>query len=140
MGIKENFKKDLEEWQAVELLFGARMFWLWHRISWPEDWYFPDYDLIVDWIMYEVKFDRQQPQTGNVAIEVSYKWKPSWLMRTKAQKIIYYISDEFWCINTDKLKELIKDYKVIHWGDNNESELVLMSTAQVKKHFTLLFN
>lgn len=127
-----NREKDLKEWQDIENLFVSilKQKNQWCSIEQPE-WYFKDYDLKLtkanwDVFTFEIKYDRMCTSTGNVAIEVSYNSKPSGVIRSISDYIVYYIDGNFRCIKTEELRNKIKDLKTIRWWDNSLSELVLV--------------
>ena len=83
----------------------------------------------------EVKRDRLVSQTGNIAIEISYKHAPSGLMATTADWWAFVLSgDEYKdeiiiFIQTKRLKKIVNKYKKlngsIRGGDGKTAELVL---------------
>ena len=86
----------------------------------------------------EVKTERDTwVDTGNIAIEVSYKGKPSGLARTKADWWFHILTINgemvtMVCFPVKKLKDIIRELlkedlvKRVKGGDNNDSELLLV--------------
>ena len=127
-----NREQDLKEWQDIENIFAdiLRQRNPWCVIEQPEG-YFKDYDLKLikqdeEEIAFEVKYDRMCDDTGNVAIEVTYNWKPSGVFNSVADYIVYYISGTFRCIRRQSLIQKLEWNKTIRWWDNSLSELILI--------------
>jgi len=79
---------------------------------------------------FEVKSDSgMYKRTGNIAFETEYKGKPSGVMASLADYIVYHL-DEFYSIKTKDLRYWIYSNedlkKVVHGGDNKDSTLVLI--------------
>jgi len=90
----------------------------------------------------EVKRDRKLSYTGNLAIEVEYKGKPSGLAKTEAEWYAFVCSgseykDELIIfISTERLKKLCDDYenhggRVVYGGDYNASKLILLPLEKI---------
>jgi hypothetical protein len=111
-----------------------------------------DYDLIMyspkaDKNLYmEVKTDKyvnDERDTGNIAIEIEFKGKPSGISVTKSDWWVYYMPNisvnNLWMMECDKLKrfikENIKDLKIVMGGDNNKSKLILIPRRKYSKYF-----
>ena len=85
----------------------------------------------------EIKTERDTwAKTGNIAIEVNFKGKPSGLAATKADWWFHILSDDnkvkgMLCLPVDELKSICKvmmrngSAKKIMGGDNNKSEISL---------------
>jgi len=97
-------------------------------------------------LLFEVKTDdycTPDSDTGNIAVEIEYKSKPSGLSTTYAQWFVYYYKhlneDNLWMIQVGNLKELIKNnrdkVKIVYGGDNNDSRIVLIPRKQFRDHF-----
>tara|TARA_Y100000004_G_C8930184_1_gene419560 strand:+ start:1135 stop:1683 length:549 start_codon:yes stop_codon:yes gene_type:complete len=97
-------------------------------------------------LLFEVKTDdycTTDSDTGNIAVEIEYKSKPSGLSKTYAQWFVYYykhLPDEnIWMIQVDNLKELIKNnrdkVKIVYGGDNNDSRIVLIPRNEFRDFF-----
>ena len=86
----------------------------------------------------EVKTERDTwVDTGNIAIEVSYKGKPSGLAGTKADWWFHILTLDgamvtMVCFPVSKLKQIIKELlkkklvRKVMGGDNNDSEILLV--------------
>lgn len=103
-------------------------------------WYNPDYDIILTKadgtkITFEVKHDRMVWLTWNVALEIAYKDKSSWIVNTKADYLVYLIWDYYYYTEAKTLFNRIREYEIVRWWDNNDSELILIT----KEHFFSLF-
>lgn len=95
---------------------------------------------------FEVKTDvyvNELQDTGNMAVEIRHKGKPSGISSTKADVFIYFFrnlpTDNLWMIKASELKSLIKenisDMKVVMGGDTNETQLVLIPKHKFKNSF-----
>ena len=83
----------------------------------------------------EVKTERDTwVDTGNIAIEVSYKGRPSGLAGTKADWWFHIltIKGDMLCFPVSKLKYIIrelykkKEVRTVKGGDNNDSKILLV--------------
>jgi hypothetical protein len=95
---------------------------------------------------FEVKTDVYERDTGNMAIEIRYRGKPSGISHTEAEFFVYYYknSGEMYMIKCDELRDLIKQnikkLKVVMGGDYNQSELVLLNREEYGNHFTMFYH
>jgi len=111
-----------------------------------------DYDLIMyspkadKNLKFEIKTDdyvSDDRDTGNIAIEIEFKGKPSGLSVTKSDWWVYYMpniaSNNVWMMEVDKLKGLIKknikNLKVVMGGDDNQSKLILIPRKEYSRFF-----
>ena len=82
---------------------------------------------------FEIKTDVYKRDTGNMAVEIRYRGKPSGISHTEAEFFVYYYRDsgDMYVIKCSELRDLIKQniekLKVVMGGDDNQSELVLIS-------------
>lgn len=76
----------------------------------------------------ECKQDLMAEKTGNVAIEVSSRGKPSGLSTSKADYYVYLIRGDYYMILTASLRLHISAdlYRFVKGGDDNTSELYLI--------------
>jgi len=94
-------------------------------------------------ITFEVKTDVYPEDTGNLAVEIRYKGKPSGVSHTEADWFVYWYRNisyqNVWMIKVDELKSLIKKnkFKIVKGGDNNNSQLVLIPRDKYKKFFRI---
>lgn len=105
------------------------------------------YDLIMEYnskqYSYEIKTDIYPRDTGNLAIEVESRGKPSGIMVTEADFFVYYFKHqrEIWNIRTKKLKDLIKNgnfYLAENSGDRgSNTKLYLLKKSIVKPFFKI---
>ena len=89
----------------------------------------------------EVKRDQLVSQTGNLAVEISYKDEPSGLMATTADWWAFVLSgaeykDEVIVfIQTERLKKIVDEYKKLNGtkrgGDRKTAELVLVPLTEI---------
>lgn len=91
----------------------------------------------------EVKTERGSWQkTGNIAIEVKYKGKPSGLSTTKAKTWIHLLSQDLnilggFIFDVNKLRDRVKDLtilkraRIVKGGDNNDSTIVLLPIKEM---------
>ena len=138
------FEQDLIEWQKVEREFAIRL--LKYDILGLEfsNGKFPDWDIkatfLKDWVpvsrTYEIKWDRQVEDTGNVWIEFMFNWQPSGIYTSKADYIVYKLWDKFYY--ADRLKFLIELTKpstpkreVCGW-DKDLSQMFLLNKETFK--------
>jgi hypothetical protein len=151
---KEKFNKDLEYGRKGEKIVAIYLALQGMQIieGISKDYYNPDYDLL----MYSPKHDKNLKMevktddyvddnfdTGNIAIEIMFKGKPSGISTTKSDWWVYYMpkisSNNLWMMRVDLLKELIKnnikDLKVVMGGDDNQSKLVLIPRKEYSKYF-----
>jgi len=152
MSLNKKFKKDLEFGNVGEKIVAAYMAINGMTIVSDESTDTKDYDIIMyspkaDKNLYmEVKTDNyvdDNNDTGNIAIEIRYRGKPSGISTTKSDWWVYYMPDisvnNLWMMPCDKLKrfikENIKDLKVVKGGDNNWSELVLIPRKKYAQYF-----
>lgn len=127
ISVMNNFTNDLAEAKETEARV-AEIFWA----QWV-DWFFKEYDLKV-----EVKKDLLYHRTGNVAIEIRYKWEPSWRIDW-ADVLVYEIEQSLRVCKTQSIKAYLKQctdrYKLIRWGDNNKSLIALVPLDDFKYMF-----
>ena len=90
-------------------------------------------------VLFEVKRDFKSQETWNIALEIKCNWKPSWIFASKADYIIYCLSEEeFYFQNRGELLYRIADinkYKTL-WGDWERAEMYIIA----KELLPLLFN
>jgi hypothetical protein len=99
-------------------------------------------------ILQEVKTDYREESTGNLAIEVDDKGKPSGITSTKAALWVEVLfrcgKPSVWSANTNKLRTFIKTNKpkkIVNAGDNNSAELHIYPCNQIlPKIFTRIDN
>lgn len=141
-----NFKKDLivgneGEWNIANFFKGYGF----KNIKYNNDyrWDICITDTSNNKVSYfEIKTDVYKIDTGNMAIEIRYRGRPSGISKTKAEYFIYYYRDSgnMYVIKCDELKDLIKQniekLKVVMGGDDNQSELVLIDREQYADYFT----
>lgn len=93
-------------------------------------------------VLVELKEDLQCYRTWNVAMEISYKWEPSWIY-SNYTLLVYKIGNVYWKCTRDKLIRFIENnpdkYKIIKWWDWWKSELVLMSLYTFSHVFDIMF-
>lgn len=142
------FEKDLKDWKAIEREFASRLMkWDVSKIEFSQ-WQFPDWDLKAtikkNWQeierTYEVKDDKVSSISWNVWFEFRYNWKPSWIFTSKADIIVYHINDSFYYEDRDEL--IIKLCSLpkteVKWGDNDKSDMYLVSNLHLNKLFKKL--
>ena len=94
-------------------------------------------------VLWEVKTDIYPEETGNMAIEIRYKNKPSGISHTKAEWFVYYYKHipfrNVWMIKVEELKKLIKEnsFPVTMGGDDNQSQIVLIPREKFKDKFLI---
>lgn len=139
--------KDLADWELIE----DKLMWLiYNRVKevliymHHPGWCFKDYDIAFKkdcWNIrtIEVKYDRMAGDTGNVAFEYEYYWKPSWIFTTKANIVIYYVNNDFYWATTDHIKWFLElHWRKVVWWDNQASSLYLLNIEEFETLFTLL--
>ena len=130
------FQKTLESWKKIEKAFVKKMLDMYdvEKVEFAPDIQFKDWDvkLTINWIerTYEVKRDYKSQETGNIALEIKCNWKPSGIFASKADYIIYCLSeDEFYFRNRwELLYDLcdIAKYKTLGW-DGERAEMYIIS-------------
>ena len=65
------------------------------------------FDLLVQ-MRLEVKNDLRAVETGNAAIEVGYRGKPSGIMATSAERFVVVVGDVAYMARTAQLRSLLK--------------------------------
>ena len=146
-GTKEKFEKDLKEGNNGEKVIAMYLVCQgMSHLSFNNDY---KYDIKMysekqnEDVLFEVKTDVYPKDTGNLAIEIRFKGKPSGISHTKADWFIYWYRDlpfnNLWMIKVKDLKSLIKKNKfnIVNGGDDNQSQLVLIPRKQYKEHFRI---
>ena len=87
----------------------------------------------------EVKTDRMAHKTGNIVIEFESRGKLSGISTTKADYWMIWIEESGigLFIPTDKLKEIVKDCKIVNGGDNNTSKLYLVPLNYILNYINI---
>jgi hypothetical protein len=86
-----------------------------------------NYDVILDGVKYEVKFDSFLEKTGNFCIEISSNGKASGLSVTEAEfYIIFDTCDNMYKIPVSELKKQTENKKSVMLGYKRLSECVLL--------------
>jgi hypothetical protein len=132
------FQKTLESWKKIEKAFVKKMLDMYdiEKVEFAPDTQFKDRDvkLTINWIerTYEVKRDYKSQETWNIALEIKCNWKPSGVFASKADYIIYCLSeDEFYFRNRWELLYDLSDivkYKALGW-DWERAEMYIISKA-----------
>jgi len=140
-----DFNTTLEWGRKIERLFAAKMLAKYpvEKVEFAPNEEFKDWDvkITIAWLdkTYEIKRDYKSQETWNIALEIKCNWKPSGILASKADYIIYCLSeDEFYFQNRwELLYRLvdIKKYKTL-WGDWERSEMYIID----KEFLPLLFN
>jgi hypothetical protein len=133
------FQKTLESWKKIEKAFVKKMLDMYdvEKVEFAPDTQFKDRDvkLTINWIerTYECKRDFKSQETWNIALEIKCNWKPSGIFASKADYIIYCLSeDEFYFRNRwELLYDLCdiakwKKYKTLGW-DWERAEMYIIS-------------
>lgn len=86
----------------------------------------------------EVKTDRRAHETGNVAVELSSRHKPSGLVVTKAEYwafVLPGLDNSVVLVRTERLKALAlrSDVPLVRGGDENTSVLALLPLSDLIK-------
>lgn len=140
------FAKDLAVGHQAERVFAR------YLIDYPKlisiefaQWKFKDYDIKMTYgdnkvATYEIKRDMQAQDTGNVALEIRYKWDASWIYTSKADYIVYYAAWKWYCqTRWELILRLEKANKRIVKGwDWWQSELMLVKLEDMDKIFEVL--
>lgn len=141
-----DFKTTLEWWKETERAFASKLIQKCkdiEEIRFAPNQQFKDWDIKVKWNWkektYEIKRDFKSQETNNLALEVRCNNKPSGLYASKADYIVFCLSEgEFYFQNRWELLYRL-DYmwkKLVKWWDGNRSEMYLVS----KEELPLLFN
>jgi hypothetical protein len=141
-----DFKTTLEWWKETERAFASKLIQKCkdiEEIRFAPNQQFKDWDIKVKWNWkektYEIKRDYKSQETNNLALEVRCNNKPSGIYASKADYIVFCLSDgEFYFQNRWELLYRL-DYmwkKLVKWWDGDRSEMYLVS----KEELPLLFN
>lgn len=141
-----DFNLTLESWREVERAFAIKMLSKCsdiEKIEFAPDMQFKDWDVKISWCWkettYEVKRDFKSQETWNIAIEFRCNNKPSGIFASKADYIIYCLSeDEFYWQNRWELlyRLYFLEKKTVNWWDWDRAEMFLIN----KWDLYLLFN
>lgn len=134
--LKDNFNKKLLDGEAVESQFLRilkRKDSTANKIVGNYKW--ADFNCAGK--TYELKHDEMSDKTGNFAIEIRFKGKPSGLSTTTADYFVIADSEYFYQFDTFNLREFIKT----NWsylkdnlksgGDENLSQLILINKDEM---------
>ena len=132
-----DFNLTLESWREVERAFVIKMLSKCsdiEKIEFAPDMQFKDWDVkLTIWgrdITYECKRDFKSQETWNIALEIKCNWKPSGIFASKADYIIYCLSeDEFYFRDRGELLYDLCDiskYKTL-WWDWERAEMYIIS-------------
>jgi hypothetical protein len=83
----------------------------------------------------EVKSDKMSQKTGNIVVEVMFNGKDSAMRTSKAKIWVFHTGTEIIWVYLDKLKELVKKYKTVHFtarGDSKEKEAYLIPITDIR--------
>jgi hypothetical protein len=139
-----NFKKDLEKGVIGEEFISNFLRGLGYKlISTCNN---NKFDLLMEYkrapYTYEIKTDTYPINTGNIAIEVESRGRPSGLSVTTADYFVTYFPNlgEIWNIKTSELRELIKNNDIFlkTGGDiGSETKFYLVNKSKFKNSFKL---
>lgn len=151
MNNKQKFKKDLKKGQAGEydmavylkdkgfetIHFNCDAKWDLKSVS-PKTGMMTFFEIKSDFFCKDEGTD-----TGNMAIEIRYKGRPSGISSSESDVLMYYFpyfnKDNVWMIKIKKLKDLIKSeiksLRVVKGGDDNQSEIILIQREVFREHF-----
>jgi hypothetical protein len=143
----KKFKEDLEvgkKWENVVCMYLFFNF----KFKWLKPSNIKEFDIYGEHedgrlISFEVKTDLYE-DTGNMAIETSFKGKPSGIMATTSDYFVYLYPklNQMYMIESIKLKELVNDgnHKIVMGGDRNDSELHLLPRSKYADNFKLILD
>lgn len=146
-----NFEEDLKEGEQGEMIIALYLA-LCHGLKFKH--YNKDYkyDIMMinrkteDPVKFEVKSDAYvdyRNDTGNMAIEIRDRGKPSGISTSESDVFLYYFRnlqrDNVWMLKTDALKALIKEnissLKRVKGGDDNAAEMILIPRERFRRVF-----
>jgi hypothetical protein len=92
------------------------------------------YDLLVQ-MRIEVKNDLQAAKTGNLAVEVRYRDKPSGIMVTRADRYVIVVGDTAYMARTTQLRDLLRtqNFPAIPAGDNRLARVCLVPLDMLQR-------
>lgn len=144
-----DFKTTLEWGKEIECKFASKLFLRKNRpisVTLAPNKQFKDWDVKATFdrvenpeVTFEVKRDFKSQETWNLALEVRCNNKPSGIYASKADFIVYCLSDdEFYCQNRWELLYRLEhlDKPLVKGWDGNRAEMYLVS----KDELPLLFN
>ena len=107
---------DLTFGEKVEREFLELMVEFLHVEGFKVGGYHAAYDIEgSDGLRYEIKADRKTALTGNVFVEISCNHQPSGLYITQADKIVYFLKNEWVFITPAALHSLIAEEEPRYW-------------------------
>lgn len=125
------FISDLLEGEEYERKVAEALYWAyWITLSKNTDK--KGTDLTHELFNIEVKYDRKLKETGNIFIEIAYKWADSGLFKEDYGIYVHWDDEGFWIFDAHKLRENILDwiedgkYKTINGWDGWKSKWVLI--------------
>ena len=127
------FLGDLQEAQVAEkevkqlLTFCHSHLW---KFAIVPDGNYKYADLILN-LGVEIKYDKRARDTGNVAIEVGFRGRPSGLTSTTATFWAFHLGEEVYLTETEQLRYRIHGRPIIPGGDNLMAELVLLPVSEL---------
>lgn len=128
--MEETFHRDLDVGREVEIK---------HLKIIQE--YYPDAHMIDDyckeWDIFipsenfgiEIKYDRMSQDTGNIVVEIEFNGTASALSTTKSRYWIFDTGNKTIMVETEKLRNLVKKFKVSRFtarGDSKEKKAYLI--------------
>jgi len=84
---------------------------------------------------FEVKYDRESANTGNVAIEMACSGEKTSISKATCDFVVYYVDNSFYHIEGALLSWLMKDRATIKGGDGGRVDMVLLEMEEFKKIF-----
>lgn len=140
------FEEDLKEWRKIEKEFVRRLLLKWdvENITFAPNKKFTDYDVKILFTdskhtvkTFEVKYDKKSEETKNVWFEYRCHNKSSWIIKSVADVVVYYIDGKFYYQNREELLAKLLEINKFNtkWWDYNASDMVIVS----KEHLNELF-
>ena len=99
-------------------------------------WYDIKCMLCGEQLTFETKFDLVAKRTGNAAVEISSRGKPSGICNSKSDYWVQIVGDEFYILKTSELRYLIfsNNFKKVLGGDDKLNEMLLIDLAILRKN------
>lgn len=88
---------------------------------------------------FEVKHDQKFQSTGNIAIELYFRGKPSGIYATLSEYFIYFLDDFYFVKSKDFRRWLFlneDESRIVYGGDNKDSKILLLPVDKFKVLFT----
>jgi len=84
---------------------------------------------------FEIKYDRESANTGNVAIEMACNGEKTSIAKATCDFVVFYVNGVFYKLEGAVLSWLMKDRTTIKGGDEGRVDMVLLDMEEFQKIF-----